>query len=92
MNKEKKAVRISRQEKRTLGLLIAEFKNIEIAQLLSIDEKTVCTYKLRLLNKLNCKTVIGLYLKNLKEKIVPELEPEKAAEFFPTAYRKDVKK
>jgi hypothetical protein len=45
---------------------IGRYKSSEIAALLSLDEKTISTYKLRLLQKTGSKTIIGLYLFNVK--------------------------
>jgi DNA-binding NarL/FixJ family response regulator len=41
-------------------------KNKEIAQILGIDEKTISTYKLRLLSKLNVTNLVDL-LKKAKD-------------------------
>jgi DNA-binding NarL/FixJ family response regulator len=38
-------------------------KNKEIAQILNIDEKTISTYKLRLLTKLNVTNLVDLLQK-----------------------------
>ena len=62
--------RLSKQEKKVLELIVKEYKNGEIAKELGLDEKTVSTYKLRLLTKLECKTSIGLYAFNQKYKLV----------------------
>lgn len=62
--------RLSKQEKKVLELIVTEHKNEEIAKKLGLNEKTVSTYKLRLLTKLECKTNIGLYLFNQKFKLV----------------------
>lgn len=62
--------RFSKQETKVFTLLIQEYKANEIAEMLELNEKTVCTYKLRLLKKTGSKTIIGLYLFNLKYKIV----------------------
>ena len=69
-------IRISGREKQVLRMLLSEKKANEIARHLGIDEKTVCTYKLRLLRKTNSKTIIGLYLWNKVNKIV-EVEEQK---------------
>lgn len=63
--------KFSRQETKVFSMLIHEYKSKEIAKALNLDEKTVGTYKLRLLTKSNSKTIIGLYLFNLKHDIVP---------------------
>lgn len=62
--------RLSKQEKRVLSLLIQEYKNSEVAKEMNIDEKTVSTYKRRILQKTSSKTIIGLYIFNQKHKIV----------------------
>lgn len=62
--------KFSKQETKVFRLLIQEFKASEIAKIMGLDEKTVCTYKLRLLTKTKSKTIIGLYKFNLKYKIV----------------------
>jgi hypothetical protein len=40
-----------------------------------LDEKTIGTYKLRLLQKTGAKTIIGLYLFNEKYKLVSLKQP-----------------
>ena len=62
--------RFSKQETKVFKLLIQEYKGSEIAKILNLDEKTICTYKIRLLKKTNSKTIIGLYLFNEKYKVV----------------------
>ena len=71
-----KTIRISGREEQVLRMLLSEKKGHEIAKYLGIDEKTVCTYKLRLLRKTNSKTIIGLYLWNKVNKLV-EVEEQK---------------
>lgn len=66
--------RFSKQETKVFKLLLEEYKSSEIAKILGLDEKTISTYKLRLLKKTSSKTIIGLYLFNKKFKIV-SLEP-----------------
>jgi DNA-binding NarL/FixJ family response regulator len=65
--------KFSKQETVVFKLLLQELKSSEIAKEMKLDEKTVSTYKLRLLQKTGAKTIIGLYLFNEKYKIV-ELE------------------
>jgi len=60
----------SKQETIVFTMLIQEYKAKEIAKLMGLDEKTVCTYKVRLLNKTGAKTIIGLYLFNERYNIV----------------------
>lgn len=67
---------ISGREKQVLRMLLSEKKAHEIAKELGIDEKTVCTYKVRLLNKTGSKTIIGLYLWNKLHDLV-EIEEQK---------------
>jgi len=69
-------IRISGREKQVLRMLLSEKKANEIARHLGIDEKTVCTYKTRLLKKTASKTIIGLYLWNKVNKLV-EVEEQK---------------
>lgn len=63
-------VKFSKQETAVFKLLITEHKAHEISKLLGIEQKTVGTYKLRLLKKSKTKTIIGLYKFNLEHKIV----------------------
>jgi len=65
-----KRVWISNREKQVLKMLLEEKKANEIGKELGLDEKTISTYKLRLLTKTNSKTIIGLYLFNLVHKVV----------------------
>ena len=62
--------KISKRELEVLKLLLEECKNNEIAKKLNISEKTVGTFKVRLLEKTNSKTIIGLYKFNLQHKLV----------------------
>ena len=55
--------KISNREIDVLRYLSMGKKNKEIAQLLGIDEKTISTYKLRLLTKLNVTNLIDLLQK-----------------------------
>mgnify|MGYP006381958245 CR=1 FL=1 len=57
---------LSRQESKVFRLLVTEHKSEEIAKIMGLDEKTVCTYKLRILTKFGCKTNIGLYIFSLR--------------------------
>ena len=52
-------------------MLITEHKGEEIAKIMGLNEKTISTYKLRLLKKTKSKTIIGLYLFNQKHQIIP---------------------
>jgi DNA-binding CsgD family transcriptional regulator len=62
--------KLSKQETKVFKLLLEEHKSAEIAKMMGLDEKTVSTYKLRILQKTNSKTIIGLYLFNEKHKLV----------------------
>lgn len=62
--------KFSKQETKVFTLLIQEYKIAEIAKILALDERTICTYKFRLLKKSGAKTIIGLYLFNEKNKLV----------------------
>lgn len=55
--------KISNREIDVLRYLSTGKKNKEIAQLLGIDEKTISTYKLRLLTKLNVTNLVDLLQK-----------------------------
>jgi DNA-binding NarL/FixJ family response regulator len=69
-NTEKKSERlfkkVSNREIEVLRYLNNGKKNKEIAQILGIDEKTISTYKLRLLSKLNVTNLVDL-LKKAKD-------------------------
>lgn len=61
MNKDERIYRkLSSREKEVLSYLINGKKNNEISELLNLNEKTISTYKLRLLNKLNVTNLIDL--------------------------------
>jgi two-component system response regulator FimZ (fimbrial Z protein) len=61
VNAEERMYRkLSSREKEVLNYLIIGKKNNEISELLGLHEKTVSTYKLRLLNKLNVTNLIDL--------------------------------
>lgn len=62
--------KFSKQELKVFELLITEHKNSEIAEIMGLSEKTIGTYKLRLLSKSKSKTIIGLYLFNQTHKII----------------------
>jgi DNA-binding NarL/FixJ family response regulator len=55
--------KISNREIEVLRYLSSGRKNKEIAQILNIDEKTISTYKLRLLTKLNVTNLVDLLQK-----------------------------
>jgi two-component system response regulator FimZ (fimbrial Z protein) len=67
---ETKFKKLSKRETQVLQMLLEEKKNHEISKELNLDEKTISTYKLRILQKTNSKTVVGLYKFNLKHNIV----------------------
>lgn len=58
--------KVSNREIEVLRYLNSGKKNKEIAQILGIDEKTISTYKLRLLTKLNVTNLVDL-LKKAKD-------------------------
>lgn len=61
VNKDERLHRkLSTRESEVLRYLINGKKNNEISELLSLNEKTISTYKLRLLNKLNVTNLIDL--------------------------------
>lgn len=62
--------KFSKQETKVFTLLLQEYKASEIANIMGLDERSISTYKLRLLRKTKAKTIIGLYLHNLKYKLV----------------------
>lgn len=69
--KEKpKFKKFSKQETKVFTALLQEKKSHEIAEEMSLDQKTVSTYKLSLLKKTGAKTIIGLYLFNQEHNIV----------------------
>jgi DNA-binding NarL/FixJ family response regulator len=67
--------KFSKQETAVFKLLLEENKASEIAKIMRLDEKTIGTYKLRLLQKTGAKTIIGLYLFNEKYKLVSLKQP-----------------
>lgn len=67
---EKKFKKLSKRETQVFKGLIEEKLSSEIAKELSLDEKTIGTYKLRILKKLSVKTIIGMYKHNLVYKLV----------------------
>jgi two-component system response regulator EvgA len=67
---------ISGREKQVLRMLLNEKKGHEISKELGLSEKTVGTYKLRLLDKTGCKTILGLYFWNVVNKLVEINEQE----------------
>lgn len=69
--------KLSKRELQVFELLITEHKGHEISKILGIDEKTVSTYKARILEKTKNKTIIGLYLFNLEHKLVGGIKENK---------------
>ena len=61
--------RFSRRETTIFKMLITEHRSEEIAKALNLSEKTIGTYKFRLLAKTKSKTIIGLYLFSLRPDI-----------------------
>lgn len=57
---ELNAVKLSKRESEVLKLLSNGLTNKEISNQLDISEKTVSTYKIRLMNKLGAKSVVDL--------------------------------
>ncbi len=53
-------VKMSKRETEVLKLLVSGKNNKEISELLEISDKTVSTYKLRLMRKLKAKSVVDL--------------------------------
>ena len=68
-------IRISGREKQVLRMLLSEKKGHEISEELGLSEKTICTFKIRLQEKIGAKTIIGLYLWNEVNKCV-EIEKQ----------------
>ena len=62
--------RLSEREKQLVRLVANGLRNKEIAPLLGITAKTVETYRVRLLKKLNCESTAGLIRYAIREKIV----------------------
>ena len=58
--KERLYKKLSSREIEVLRFLSAGRKNKEIAETLNLNEKTISTYKLRLLNKLNVTNLVDL--------------------------------
>lgn len=54
------AVKMSKRETQVLKLLVSGKSNKQISEELEISDKTVSTYKLRLMRKLNAKNVVDL--------------------------------
>jgi DNA-binding NarL/FixJ family response regulator len=53
-------VRMSKRESQVMKMLVAGMSNKAIAEELDISDKTVSTYKLRLMRKLKAKSVVDL--------------------------------
>lgn len=68
--KKKEFKKFSKQELKVFELLITEHKSNEIAKIMGLNQKTIGTYKVRLLDKSKSKTIIGLYLFNQKYNII----------------------
>lgn len=67
--KRDKPIKLSQREVEVLKLLSTGKSNKDISEELEISDKTVSTYKLRLLNKIGAKSVVDLinFSKNLPE-------------------------
>jgi DNA-binding NarL/FixJ family response regulator len=53
-------IKMSKRETQVMKMLVAGYANKKIAEELSISDKTVSTYKLRLMRKLKAKSVVDL--------------------------------
>ena len=71
-----KPVKFSKREKQVLKMLLEEKNSHEISKELNLSDKTVGTFKLRLLAKSGCKTIVGLYRFNAINNIVELQESE----------------
>ncbi len=71
--KKNKPIKLSQREIEVLKLLSTGRSNKEISEELEISDKTVSTYKLRLLNKIGAKSVVDLinFSKNYPEILYP---------------------
>ena len=54
------AVKMSKRESQVLKLLVSGRSNKDISEELEISDKTVSTYKLRLMRKLKAKSIVDL--------------------------------
>ena len=54
------AVKMSKREAQVLKLLVSGRSNKDISEELEISDKTISTYKLRLMRKLNAKSIVDL--------------------------------
>ncbi|OGU27231.1 MAG: hypothetical protein A2X66_08900 [Ignavibacteria bacterium GWA2_54_16] len=59
-HKEKTSVHLTAREREILTLVVEGLKNLEIAARLGVTERTVETYRHRLMHKVNVRTVAGL--------------------------------
>lgn len=62
--------RLSKQETRVFKMLLQDYKGSEIGEKMGLNEKTISTYKLRILQKTKTKGIVGMYLFNLKYELV----------------------
>lgn len=71
--KTKKPIKLSRREVEVLKLLNQGYSNKDVARELEISDKTVSTYKLRLLTKIGGKSLVDLinFSKNYPEILEP---------------------
>ncbi|WP_257018052.1 acid-sensing system DNA-binding response regulator EvgA [Serratia fonticola] len=60
---------LSSQEIKVMRYILKGFDNIKIAEGMCISNKTVSTYKSRLMEKLNCKTLMDLFSFSQRNKI-----------------------
>lgn len=70
-NKRKNSIpAISRREKEVLGLIVDGFTNQEIAAKLFLGQRTVETYRLNLMTKLDVKNTASLVRKAIQEQLI----------------------
>ena len=65
-----KFVKLSKREIEVLRLIVKGYRNIEISNELYIHQKTVNTYKSRLMNKLGVKNLVNLYQQALTLELI----------------------
>lgn len=59
---EKKRVRLSNREIEVLRLVCLEKTNAEIASVLGLSERTIETHRRRMIDKADCRTILGVVL------------------------------
>lgn len=70
LTKQKSSVRLTTREREILALVAEGLKNLEIASRLGVTERTVETYRHRLMHKLDVRSVAGLIKFAIAEGIV----------------------